>query len=174
VNSLSDNEPRGQHPDPAGPEIIPFDLHLEAEVSEPHYLADKVIDGMLVPVPDDDSEADVDTVLAQPDGSPPAPNAGALAVPLTIRAPRGPQPVREGYTVAAVELEAVDHLADGDDLPILSAQFLSGKLATLVMSKAVADIVAREPHRAPLGMTHVVVNDHRGNVVYSRPLLAAA
>lgn len=171
MSSLSDEHRGGQQPDPAGPELIPFNLHAE---SEPHYLADKVIDGMAVPVPDDDPEADVDTVLAQPDGEPPAPNAGALAVPLTIRAPRGPQPVREGYTVAAVEFGDLEAGDEDDGPPILSAQFVSGKLATLCMSRALADIVAREPHRVDIGMTHVVVNDHFGNEVYRRPLLAAA
>jgi len=174
MSRLSDNDPRGQHPDPAGPELIPFNPHAESVPDAPHYLAGKVIDGMLVPEPDHDPEKDVDTVLAEPDGEPPAPNAGVLAVPLTIRAPRGPQRVREGYTVAAVELGEIEAGEEGDGPPILAAQFVSGKLATLGMSMALADIVAREPRPVDIGMTHVVVNDHFGNEVYRRPLLAAA
>lgn len=163
MNSVSSNDPRGQHPD-----IIPFDLHAEAEpVSPAHPGAN---DGS------DDFDHDRDTVLdtggdgsGDNDDDPPPANVGAA---LIIRAPRGVLPARPGFTIAAVVIE-LDPIDGGED--IIDAQFLTThKLQSVQVAVSLANYKSGFPKKLPAGSTHIVVNDETGHEMWRKPVLRVA
>lgn len=158
--SLSSYGPGSQQPEPPErPDLVlqPFDLHAET-VSGEH-------------VDDDDFDYDGDTLTADDDGDDPPPaNAGA-AVPLVISAPPGPQPVRAGFTVAAV-VSVRDE--DGEENFSSAAMLTPDKMRTITMAKGVACFKAMHAEKLPIEATHIVVNDETGREVFRRPVLRAA
>jgi hypothetical protein len=149
--NVSTDDPRGQQP-----ELRAFD---------PHAYED---DG-------GDDFFDTDTVLDEssggPDDEPPA-GEGALTVPLTISAPRGPQPARPGYTVAAVVLD-ID--TDGEENVARCAFLTQKKLRSESVAVGLANYKAHYFHALPFdGATHVLVHDHTGREVKRFPVLRAA
>lgn len=198
TDRLSTGDPGGQRPKvenrrmmaDAVPDVLPFDLHAEVE---PNGSAATDSPDVL-PLPggprgdDDEFDYDGDTAIDDdhddeyddspnfPDGfdddRDPSPPAAPAAVALTIRAPRGPQPVTAGFTVTAVVLEKDD---DGEDNPINFAFLTPKKLQTRHMAVGLANFKAMRPERLPVkGATHIVVNDETGREVYRRVLLNVA
>jgi hypothetical protein len=108
-------------------------------------------------VPMTTGQADDDT-----DPHPPA-NASAAVRTLVIHAPRGPQPVTPGYTVAAVKLERGE---DGEDDILDAAYVTRDKLQSHFVATGVAAYKAQYPKDVPAWATHVVVNDHTGREVF--------
>lgn len=158
VNTESD-APAEDAPLPGGPrgddDIFDDEFHDADTVIDPTG----AVDGLVLPDGDGGDGFD--------DTDPPPASPAALV----IRAPRGPLPVKPGYTVAAVE---VSHDEDGEE-NIDSASFLTPKkMVSEVMAVGVANFKALSPARLPKGTTHVVVNDHTGREVFRRPILQAA
>lgn len=103
------------------------------------------------------------------DDDPPPPAAPAA---LTIRAPRGPQPVTPGYTVSAVVLYRDD---DGEENVETFGFLTPKKMQSESVAVGVANFKALRPERLPIrGATHILVNDETGREVYRRPLLQVA
>lgn len=129
------------------------------------------------PVGDDEDDGfdhDGDTALEEvvpmfagepDDDTDPEPPAAASAPPrtLVIHAPRGPQPVTPGYTVAAVLMERGD---DGEDDILDAAYVTRDKLKSEFVATGVAAYKAQYPKDVPAWATHVVVNDHTGREVF--------
>lgn len=157
--------------------VIRFDpqaelLELERTASKPPEAGSTVDDD------GDDFDHDCDTLTddrgdsdGHSDDDPPPANSSA-AVPLIIHAPRGPQPVRPGFTIAAVVL---DRDEDGEE-EILSNAFLTPqKMQSATMAIGVANFKALKPERLPIkDATHIVVNDETGLEVFRVPLLRVA
>lgn len=174
MNRLSSNDPRGQQPD-----VIPFDSRAAIRLQNPTTLDVDTDADTGTDAGNDDFDHDCDTVTddrgergegGNGNGNDEPPTGSPVAI--AIRAPRGPQPVRRGFTIAAVEIDR--HPIDGEE-DICAAQFLTQKkLQSRQMAVGLANYKAGFPGKLPRGTTHIVVNDETGEEVFRKAVLGIA